>query len=610
MLGHYLRPFRGRVTLLTILLLTSIGLQLLAPQLLGRFVDAATGQGGQGDGSANRLYAIAGLFFAAVLAQKALFLISVYLTEDLGWATTNALRADLTGHVLRLDMGFHKLRTPGELIERIDGDVGELAEYFSEIVVSLIGNGLLVAGIIALIFLKDWRIGLVALGYAVIMVTLLRVIQERMVKLFTSISRAIAELFGFLEEHITGTEDVIPNGGALYVMARLYPLLNTHARLTRRTYTLSTIVGATSTLLFVLALAGSMGLAALSFRAGAMTIGTVFTLVYYVGLLESPLDSVRRHLSYIQRALAGVNRTREFFDLRPEVVEATAGVDGNILSPKAPSVVFDGVSFAYKDRRQMTNDESGMTNEEGEPSLDTPTVLHDVSFAVAPGRVLGVLGRTGSGKTTLTRLLFRLYDVDAGGIRIGDNGGVDLRDVPLSGLRRHIGLVTQDVQLFAATVRDNLTLFNNYDPTRPTIDDDRIIAALETLGLGDWCRGLPEGLDTVLESGGKGLSAGEAQLLAFTRVFLRDPQLVVLDEASSRLDPGTEALLERAIDRLLDGRTGIIIAHRLRTVGRADDILILENGRVVELGPRAALAADAGSRFYRLLQTGLEEVLA
>ena len=610
MLGHYLRPFRGRVTLLTILLLTSIGLQLLAPQLLGRFVDAATSQGGQGDGSANRLYAIAGLFFAAVLAQKALFLISVYLTEDLGWATTNALRADLTGHVLRLDMGFHKLRTPGELIERIDGDVGELAEYFSEIVVSLIGNGLLVAGIIALIFLKDWRIGLVALGYAVIMVTLLRVIQERMVKLFTSISRAIAELFGFLEEHITGTEDVIPNGGALYVMARLYPLLNTHARLTRRTYTLSTIVGATSTLLFVLALAGSMGLAALSFRAGAMTIGTVFTLVYYVGLLESPLDSVRRHLSYIQRALAGVNRTREFFDLRPEVVEATAGVDGNILSPKAPSVVFDGVSFAYKDRRQMTNDESGMTNEEGEPSLDTPTVLHDVSFAVAPGRVLGVLGRTGSGKTTLTRLLFRLYDVDAGGIRIGDNGGVDLRDVPLSGLRRHIGLVTQDVQLFAATVRDNLTLFNNYDPTRPTIDDDRIIAALETLGLGDWCSSLPEGLDTVLESGGKGLSAGEAQLLAFTRVFLRDPQLVVLDEASSRLDPGTEALLERAIDRLLDGRTGIIIAHRLRTVGRADDILILENGRVVELGPRAALAADAGSRFYRLLQTGLEEVLA
>jgi len=186
---------------------------------------------------------------------------------------------------------------------------------------------------------------------------------------------------------------------------------------------------------------------------------------------------------------------------------------------------------------------------------------------------------------------------------------VDIRDLTLTDLRRHVGTVTQDVQLFAATVRDNLTLFNNYDPDRPPLGDDRIRDALETLGLGDWLRDLPHGLDTLLESGGQGLSAGEAQLLAFARVFLRDPHLVVLDEASSRLDPGTEQLLERAIDRLLIGRTGIIIAHRLRTVGRADDILILENGRVVEFGPRAALAADPGSRFYRLLQTGLEEVL-
>jgi len=159
-------------------------------------------------------------------------------------------------------------------------------------------------------------------------------------------------------------------------------------------------------------------------------------------------------------------------------------------------------------------------------------------------------------------------------------------------------------------VRDNLTLFSNYDPTRPPVGDAAILDALATLGLNDWYRGLPNGLDTVLESGGKGLSAGEAQLLAFTRVFLRDPRLVVLDEASSRLDPGTEQLLEQAIDRLLAGRTGIIIAHRLRTVMRADDILILEDGRVIEHGPRAALAADPDSRFYRLLQTGLEEVLA
>lgn len=620
MLRHYLRPYRRRVALLVVLLLAGIGLQLLGPQLLGRFVDTVSGGGaaidgsGGGDGSANRLYLIAGLFFVVVLAQKILYLITVYLTEDLGWATTNALRGDLTAHVLRLDMGFHKLRTPGELIERIDSDVGQLAEYFSEIVVSLIGNGLLVAGILVLLFVEEWRVGLVALVYALLMLTLFRVIQQRMVRLYTRISQVSAELLGFLEEHVTGTEDVVPNGGAGYVMQRLYPTLNSHATLSTRTHTLGTAISSTSWVLFAVSVAATMGIAALAYRAGTMTIGTVFLLVFYVGLLESPLDSIRRELAGIQRALASVNRTREFLDLRPEVVDSS-GVAA-VLPPGAPGVAFDGVSFAYKDR-QITNYELGITNEEDppqdgppatrDPLLATPTVLHDVTFTLAPGRVLGVLGRTGSGKTTLTRLLFRLYDVDAGAITLD---GVDLRAVGLGELRRHVGLVTQDVQLFAATVRDNLTLFNNYDPDRPAIDDGRILAALATLGLDDWLRGLPAGLDTVLEGGGKGLSAGEGQLLALARVFLRAPRLVVLDEASSRLDPGTEQRLERAIDRLLDGRTGIIIAHRLRTVQRADDILILDNGRVVEYGPRAALAADPASRFYRLLQTGLEEVLA
>jgi ABC-type multidrug transport system fused ATPase/permease subunit len=593
------------VALLFLLLAGSITLQLLGPQLLGRFVDAAAA-----NTAADRLATLGALFFAAVVAQKIIHLVMVYLTEDLGWATTNALRADLTAHVLRLDMGFHKLRTPGELIERIDGDVGELATYFSEIVVSLLGNGLLVAGILVLVFVVDWRVGLVGLSYTLIMLTLFRVIQERMVRLFTRINQASAELFGFLEEYIVGTEDVVPNGGAAYVMQRLYPLLNNHANLSTRTRTLSTVVGSTSWVLYAAAVAATMGLTALAFRAGTMTIGTVFLLVFYVGLLESPLDAVRRELASIQRALAGANRTREFFLLRPEVAD-TAGGSPVLLAGDPTGVRFDGVTFVYKDRREeVASGEGEVASGDGSTAAtrhSPPATLTGVSLDLAPGHVLGVLGRTGSGKTTLTRLLFRLYDVDAGAITLD---GVDLRALPLGELRRHVGLVTQDVQLFAATVRDNLTLFANYDPARPNIGDDDIVAALETLGLGPWLRGLPAGLDSVLASGGKGLSAGEAQLLALARVFLRDPRLVVLDEASSRLDPATEGLLEQAIDRLLAGRTGIVIAHRLRTVQRADDILILEGGRVVEHGPRVALAADPDSRFAQLLQTGLEEVLA
>ncbi|HUS15700.1 MAG TPA: ABC transporter ATP-binding protein, partial [Chloroflexia bacterium] len=225
----------------------------------------------------------------------------------------------------------------------------------------------------------------------------------------------------------------------------------------------------------------------------------------------------------------------------------------------------------------------------------------NLSFALPAGAVRGVLGRTGSGKTTLTRLLFRLYDPHAGTLRLG---GVDLRDTCLTDLRARVGIVTQEIHLFHASVRDNLTFFDR------GIADARILAVLQDLGLGGWYEALPHGLDTKLAPGGSGLSAGQAQLVAFARVFLKDPGLVILDEASSRLDPATEAQVEHAVDRLLAGRTGIVIAHRLGTVERADCILILDEGRIVEYGPRGALAADPRSRFSRLLQTGLEEVLA
>lgn len=205
-----------------------------------------------------------------------------------------------------------------------------------------------------------------------------------------------------------------------------------------------------------------------------------------------------------------------------------------------------------------------------------------------------VLGRTGSGKSTLTRLLFRLYDPDAGMIRLG---GVDLRRPALDALRARVGLVTQEVQLFQASVRDNLRFYNR------AISDEQIMSALHDLGLTSWYAALPRGLDTELAGGGAGLSAGQAQLLALVRVFLTDPSLVILDEASSRLDPATERQIERAMDRLLHGRTAIIVAHRLTTVQRADDILLLDDGCISEHGPRAALAGDPQSRFSHLLRT-------
>ena len=306
-----------------------------------------------------------------------------------------------------------------------------------------------------------------------------------------------------------------------------------------------------------------------------VSIGTAYLIVFYIGMLSTPLESIREQVEDLQEAAAGIARVEELFQAQPGVRESGRAVlpDGEL------EVEFRDVSFSY---------------EQHEP------VLQDVSFHLEPGRVLGLLGRTGSGKTTLARLLFRLYDPASGAIRLD---GQDIRDLSLGNLRDRVGMVTQDVQLFQASIRDNLTFFNR------RIVDDQIERFLREVRLWRWVESLPEGLDTPLSAGGQGLSAGESQLLAFTRVFLRDPGLVILDEASSRLDLATEGLLERAMDILLRERTAIIIAHRLRTVQRADDILILERGRIVEYGPRALLASDPASHFYSLLRTGLEEVL-
>ncbi len=225
-------------------------------------------------------------------------------------------------------------------------------------------------------------------------------------------------------------------------------------------------------------------------------------------------------------------------------------------------------------------------------------MLRDIQLDLRPGETLGLLGRTGSGKTTLGRLLLRFYDAEEGEIRLG---GVPIRELRLSDLRRRVGMVTQEVQIFSASVRDNLTFFDR------SISDERLTQIVEDVGLGEWLAALPRGLETQLDSGGGGLSAGEAQLLAFARVLLSDPGLVILDEASSRLDPATEERVGRAITALLEDRTAIVIAHRLSTVERVDQIAIVEDGRVVEHGDRSALAGDPTSRFHRLRALSRED---
>jgi ATP-binding cassette subfamily B protein len=438
-------------------------------------------------------------------------------------------------------------------------------------------NVLLLVGVLTLLFREDYRVGLALTVFALAAVVLLTMLRDVAVPHWTAERQQSGLFYGFLTEHLYGTEDIRANGAVGYVMNRFYIRLREWLPTKMKAYIASTTMWSASIITFTLGNAIAFGFGAYLWRSQAVTIGTVYLIVHYTELLRRPIDHIRTQLQELQRASAGIIRIESLLEKTSRLRD-----DGGAELPSGPlAVQVNNVSFNYED--------------------DEEKVLENVSFVLQPGKVLGLLGRTGSGKTTLARLVLRLYDPVSGRILLND---VPMVDVPLRRLREKVTLVTQDVQLFHASVRDNLSFFDR------AISDERLEDILKDLGLGKWLRSLPEGLNTVLGTNGAGLSAGEAQLLAFARCFLADPAVVVLDEASSKLDPATEQLIERAITKLLHNRTGIIIAHRLDTVERADDILILEKGRIVEHGKRLELKEDPASRFSSLLATGLKELLA
>jgi ATP-binding cassette subfamily B protein len=571
LLSQHIRPQKGRFVLLAVMLFISIGLRILAPQIMRKFIDSALA------GQALQTLTITALTFISVALIQQVIAVSVtYLGENVAWTATNALRAELAWHALNLDMRFHNDHTPGELIERIDGDVTELATFFSQFALNLVSNGLLLIGILAALFREDWRAGLGFTIFSFVTIFILGRLKDIAVPHQKARRQAEAELYGFLEEQLAGTEDIRSSGAVDYSIRELFRHQGTILKHNRKAgfkrWIIENAMGLALTAGTLLAISSGYWL----YSAGLVTIGTVYLFVHYINLLDEPFWAMTHEIESFQTIGACVERLTEFRNFKAEVLDG-AGVS----NPARPlELAFNHVTFSYNG-----ND----------------SVLSELSFQLKPGSVLGLLGRTGSGKTTLARLICRLYDPKSGCIEIN---GEDVRSASLEALRRTIAIVTQDVQLFRASVRDNLTFFDR------SISDEQILKTLEELELGDWIRSLPDGLNTVLDTGSRSLSAGEAQLLAFTRVFLRNPGLVILDEASSRLDPATEQRLERAIDKLLQNRTAIIIAHRLGTVQRADEIMILDHGRVSEYGDRQQLATDVNSRFYQLLQTGLEEVLA
>ncbi|TNJ66830.1 ABC transporter ATP-binding protein [Paenibacillus hemerocallicola] len=571
LLRHYLRSQRSSIMGLAVLLVAGLAMQLVNPQLIRYFIDSA-----QQAETNEALWIAAALFIGVSLLQQLVTVAATYISENVGWIATNKLRGDVAEHCLRLDMTFHKSHTTGSIIERVDGDINALANFFSNFVITLASNLLLVVGILILLFREGWIVGAGMSVFVVLAIYAIQYIRKFAIPHWGKLRQISADFYGFLSEHLEGTEDTRANGASDFVMHKFFSLLRVWLPVRIRAFLGWAAMWITTLVVFAIGNAVAFALSAYLWRNGSITIGTVYMIFYYTELMAKPIEKIRTQMEDLQKADASIVRIRQLLDTEPAIRDGA----GTPLPAGPLPVTLDDVTFAY---------------ESGKATLD------GIDFRLEPGQVLGLLGRTGSGKTTLARLMLRFYDPQSGVIRLGD---VPIRDAKLYDLRRRVGMVTQSIEIFQGTVRDNLTFYDS------AISDERIVRVLGELGLDSWFRSLPDGLDSKLESGGGGLSAGEAQLLAFARVFLTDPGLVILDEASSRLDPATEQRLEAAVTKLLHGRTCIIIAHRLATVQRADCILILDNGRIAEFGNRETLAADPESRFSRMLEVGMEEVLA
>lgn len=558
------RRSAGRWVALAVLVAAGSACTLAGPLVVRELIDEVTG-----GASVGRVRSLAGAFLAIVVAGQALGVLVVWWATATAWGVTNRLRIELTGHVLGLDHEFHRTHTPGELISRVDGDVTSVSDFLGKVLPKVAGSLLLVLGIIGVLAIVDWRLGLAMLVYFLLAVGAVRISSHRSVNESADEMSAIGRLYGGIEERLNASEDLRANGAGGHAMWRFVEEAADYMRQSLRRAMAFMGMWWTVEAAVMVGMAGAIAGGAWSVERGWISVGTAFLLFQYVLLISKPLDEMVQELQTVQKANGAMIRVAELMDIRPTVVD----LGTTVPAPGPLTITARSVGFGYADDR---HEASG-------------PVLADIDLGIGAGRTVGVVGRTGSGKTTFTRLVLRLVEPTEGTLALG---GVPIADIPLDELRRRVALVPQEVELLAGTVRDNVTLFD------PAPSDAEVDAALRAAGLATLADG---GLDRMLGPGGAGLSAGEAQLVSLARVWLRQPDLVVLDEATARVDPETEVRLAAAVRRLLEGRTALIIAHRLSTLREVDDVVVFSSGRVVEFGERAALAADPASRFHRLL---------
>jgi subfamily B ATP-binding cassette protein MsbA len=551
-----LRPYWKPLALAIALTFAAAGIELLPPLFQRWIIDDAIAAR-----DVQRVIGLVAGLLGVYLANSSIRGVDLYVRHALGQRFIYDLRVRLYAHLQRLSLGFFESRQTGELMSRLTNDVRSLEQLVTHSTEFLIVDSLRLIGTVVLLLVLDWRLALITLLPVPLLAVILRWFNRRIRPIYKAIRRHLASINTALEENLAGIRVVQAYGQEERELAEVQRESGKYMRDNIRAILEWSVAGPGAHFLSMIGTGLVLGAGAVLVIRGQATLGTLVAFLSYSTSFFEPVNRLVEIDNAIQEAIAAGERIYELLDTESTVRDQPGALE---LTNVRGAISFERVSFAY-----AAGDE----------------VLHDVSFSVAPGEVVALVGPSGAGKTSIANLVARFYDPSAGRVAID---GYDLRQVRLASLRRHVAVVLQDTFLFSGTVRENL-LYG-----RPDASEEQMVAAAQAAYADEFINALPAGYDTEIGERGVKLSGGQKQRLALARAILTDPRVLILDEATSSVDAEAEYWIQRALTEVLRGRTAIIIAHRLSTIRNANKIVALDNGRVVEMGPHDDLLELGG----------------
>ncbi|WP_108250174.1 ABC transporter ATP-binding protein [Planctomonas deserti] len=584
-IAAFARPLRTSLVVFLIASVITAVLAVVSPLLAGQVVDAIVARS-----APPVVLGLAGFIALIALGEAAFGLLQRWLSSRIGEDLILALRTSVYDHVQKMPIAFFTRTRTGALVSRLNNDVIGAQRAFSNTLSTVVGNVVTLVLTLIVMLGISWQVTLVTLVFMPVFLLPARFMGARLARLSREAADHNATMATQMTERFSAPGATLiklfgrprEESAAFYARAARVRDIGVRIAVVQQVFVTAL------TLVSALALAVVYGMGGVIAADGGLEAGAVVSLALLLTRLYAPLTALASARVEVMTALVSFERVFEVLDLEPLVAEkpvTTPIPDGGV------SVEFDRVRFAYP-----SADKISLASLEEVAVLDTRggvEVLHDVSFRVAPGQMIALVGSSGAGKSTIAQLVPRLYDVDEGTVRLSS---VDVRDLSAEDIRRSVGLVTQDGHLFHESIRANLLL------ARPEATDAEVWEALQRSRLTDLVRELPDGLDTIVGERGYRLSGGERQRLTIARVLLARPQVVILDEATAHLDSTSEAAVQAALAEALVGRTSIVIAHRLSTIRQADQILVIEEGRVVERGTHEELLTAEG-RYTQLYRT-------